>query len=180
MAAEEVNKPQSLPPYPEMIFAAIDGMKEKDGLNKTSISKYIESTYGDMPAAHSQILAHHLDKMKRSGEIVMIKNNYMRPDPNAPPKRGRGRPPKPKPELPPGAAPASPRPRGRPPKPKDPAEPAAAAMGSPPKPKVGVTSPRKRGRPAGPSSEKKAKVPSGRPRGRPPKARAEVSAVGLD
>ncbi|XXG55463.1 hypothetical protein AAC387_Pa03g3128 [Persea americana] len=164
MAAEEVDKPaSSLPQYPEMILAAIEALGDKNGSNKTSISKHIESSYGDLPVGHADLLVHHLDKMKRSGELIMVKNNYMKPDPNAPPKRGRGRPPKPKPELPPGAVLSPPRPRGRPPTLKDP----AAAAGS-----------RPRGRP--PKKARPAVTGQPRGRGRPPKAREEVPVVGLD
>ncbi|GFY96400.1 hypothetical protein Acr_11g0007060 [Actinidia rufa] len=128
MAAEESNSPplqpptapSSLPQYPEMILAAIEALNDKDGSNKSSISKQIEVEYGELPAAHTTLLAHHLNKMKQSGQLVMVKNNYMRPDPDAPPRRGRGRPPKPKVPLPPDAALSPPRPRGRPPKPRDP------------------------------------------------------------
>ncbi|KAE8667292.1 HMG-Y-related protein B [Hibiscus syriacus] len=82
MAANETQGPprdqQSLlPDYPQMILDAIDALNEKAGSNKSTIAKHIESTHSDLPAAHAT-------------------NNYMRPDPNAPPKRGRGRPPKPK------------------------------------------------------------------------------------
>ncbi|KAJ6431692.1 hypothetical protein OIU84_019050 [Salix udensis] len=86
----------TLPQYPEMIMAAIEALDEKEGSNKTSISKQIESTHPDLPPAHGTLLSHHLNKMKESGQLVLVKNNYMKPDPNAPPKRGRGRPPKPK------------------------------------------------------------------------------------
>ncbi|KAA8547710.1 hypothetical protein F0562_004139 [Nyssa sinensis] len=126
MAAEEVNKPPSLPPYPEMILEAIADLNEKDGSNKSSISKYIESKHGDLPAGHSNLLSDHLNSMKDSGELVFLKNNYMKPDPNAPPKRGRGRPRK-DPNAPPAQKKARPaatssgptvsktgRPRGRP------------------------------------------------------------------
>ncbi|KAI3668956.1 hypothetical protein L6452_40173 [Arctium lappa] len=64
----------SLPPYPQMILEAIDGLKH------------------DLPAGHVNELTDHLNKLKDSGELVFVKNNYMRPDPNAPLKRGRGRP----------------------------------------------------------------------------------------
>ncbi|KAJ6370884.1 hypothetical protein OIU77_001403 [Salix suchowensis] len=117
MAAEEINKPPSLPPYPEMILSAIEALNEGNGSNKTSISKYIESNYGDLPAGHIALLSHHLNRMKDTGEIVFWKNNYSKPDPNAPPRRGRGRPPKPKDPLSPASSEMAPaRPRGRPPK----------------------------------------------------------------
>ncbi|PSR91058.1 HMG-Y-related protein like [Actinidia chinensis var. chinensis] len=158
MAAEESNSPplqpptapSSLPQYPEMILAAIEALNDKDGSNKSSISKQIEVEYGELPAAHTTLLAHHLNKMKQSGQLVMVKNNYMRPDPNAPPRRGRGRPPKPKAPLPPDAALSPPRPRGRPPKPRD---------------------------PLSPHETKPPSVGSGRPRGRPPKKAKTISAA---
>uniref|UniRef100_A0A2P2KN82 H15 domain-containing protein n=1 Tax=Rhizophora mucronata TaxID=61149 RepID=A0A2P2KN82_RHIMU len=182
MAAEEVNKPPSLPPYHEMILQAIAALNEKNGSNKTSISKYIESKYGDLPAGHSTILSHNLNRMKDTGELVFWKNNYMKADPNAPPRRGRGRPPKAKDPLPPGAVLARARPRGRPP--KDPSAPP-----KPVKPKVASTGsgrprgrPRKMARPTGGITGSGATTTvamtagSGRPRGRPPKVKApEVS-----
>ncbi|CAK9175613.1 unnamed protein product [Ilex paraguariensis] len=92
MATEEITKPPSLPPYPEMIFAALDELKHKEGSNKSAISKYIEATYGDLPAGHTNLLTQHLNILKESGQLVLVKSNYMKPDPNAPPRRGRGRP----------------------------------------------------------------------------------------
>ena len=142
MATEEVNKPPSLPPYPEMIMEALDGLNEPNGSNKSAISRYIESTYGELPEGHTTLLNHHLNKMKDSGELVFLKNNYMKPDGSPPPKRGRGRPPKAKEPLPPGTVLSSPRPRGRPPKDPD----------APPK-----------------SPKAKPSGGSGRPRGRPKK-----------
>ncbi|XP_011099943.1 HMG-Y-related protein A-like [Sesamum indicum] len=148
MATEELNKPPSIPPYPQMIMEALDALKQTEGANKSAISKYMESKYGEMPAGHADLLSHHLNRMKDSGELLFIKNNYVKPGPDAPQKRGRGRPPKPKEPLPAGAIAAAPRPRGRPR--KDPNAPPA-----PKKPKP----------PAGPPSISK----TGRPRGRPRK-----------
>ncbi|KAG9459204.1 hypothetical protein H6P81_003712 [Aristolochia fimbriata] len=171
MAAEEVSKPSSTtPPYPEMIFAAIDALDEKDGSSKSAISKYIESEYDDLPPGHDTLLAHHLSKMKESGELQLVKNNYMRPDPNAPPRRGRGRPPKPKPAVSPGTVISPPRPRGRPPKPRDP----NAPLPPPPGP------PRPRGRPPKKAKTSTASTASPRPRGRPPKAKPPFPVVGFD
>ncbi|KAI3976952.1 hypothetical protein MKX01_008810 [Papaver californicum] len=148
--------PRSLPQYPEMIFGAISALSEATGSNKSSISNYIESTYGDLPAGHSELLTQHLEKLKASGELVFVKNNYMRPNPDAPPKRGRGRPPKPKSAAAMALAAAKsahvgpPRGRGRPPKNKD-------------------------GSAGGGSVVEKRKVsePSVRPRGRPKKVKAD-------
>lgn len=186
MATEPVSKPPSLPPYPEMIMGAIDALKEKDGLSKATIGRHIESTYGDLPAGHINSLTEHLNKLKEDGELVLVKNNYMRPDPNAPPKRGRGRPPKAKdpnaPELTPVAA----------------AAPAATAA------VAGADGPSSRGRgrprkdPNAPPSVKKAKTEkpkedekeddkedptpskSGRPRGRPRKVQPALAQNGVE
>ncbi|KAJ1391144.1 Winged helix DNA-binding domain superfamily [Sesbania bispinosa] len=164
MATEEVNKPPSHPPYPE-----------------SAIAKYIETTYGELPEG-STLLSQYLNKMKESGELVFLKNNYMKPDPNAPPRRGRGRPPKPKVPLPPGTVLTPPRPRGRPP--KDP--------NAPPKAKVSPGSGRPRGRPKkiarSPAVTAPAAVPvaapttpsSGRPRGRPPKVKPQLTEVSVE
>ncbi|XP_031107539.1 HMG-Y-related protein A-like [Ipomoea triloba] len=92
MASERVNKPPSHPEYPEMIIEAIDALKQEEGSNKTSISRYIESKYGELPSAHSKLLTFHLDRMKQSGELIFLKNNYIKAGPGVPPKRGRGRP----------------------------------------------------------------------------------------
>ncbi|CAH2049045.1 unnamed protein product, partial [Thlaspi arvense] len=176
---QPATAPSTLPQYPEMILAAIEALNDKNGSNKSSISKHIEATYGELPPAHSTLLSHHLNKMKQSGQLVMVKNNYMKPDPNAPPRRGRGRPPKPKAPLPPGTVPAPPRPRGRPPKARDPFAPPP-----PPKKKAPSSGSGRRGRP--PKLAKTAApapAPSGekRGRGRPPKVKPAVAApVGAD
>ncbi|CAN6727851.1 unnamed protein product [Malus baccata var. baccata] len=190
MATENSNNPlvppppvPSLPQYPEMIMAAIEALNDSNGSSKSAIAKHIESTYGDLPESHVALLAHHLNKMKDTGELVLVKNNYMKPDPNAPPKRGRGRPPKAKTPVLAGTVSSPPRPRGRPPKPRDPFAP-------PPQPKTHSGTGRPRGRPP-----KKAKTtPSSAPvsvptpatatgaprgRGRPPKVKqTAVAPVG--
>lgn len=178
-----------------MILGAIEALGDKAGSNKSAISKYLESKYAEqLPEAHSSLLTAHLARMKESGEILMIKNSYTTPDleappePEAPPKRGRGRPPKLKSPLPPGTVPSSPRPRGRPPKPKDPLEAAIA--------KAAAGLPRPRGRPpkkartdgdeeASPPSPPSAPVVSSvspgvkRGRGRPPKVKPPYADVGF-
>ncbi|KAM5558081.1 HMG-Y-related protein A [Rosa sericea] len=181
MATEEVKKPPSLPPYPEMILKAIEGLNEKNGSNKSSISRFIESTYGELPAGHSGLLSNHLSKMKDSGELVFWKNNYTKPDPNAPPRRGRGRPPKPRdPDQPQVANLASGRGRGRPPKDPD-------APPRPPKVKASSGSgkprgrPRKMARPTGglSGSTTTTDAVTGRPRGRPPKVKDSLNELSI-
>ncbi|KAJ3677419.1 hypothetical protein LUZ60_003143 [Juncus effusus] len=176
MATEEVSKPPSLPPYPELILTALKSLNEKEGSNKSAISKYIESKYGELPESHTSLLTAHLARMKESGELIFLKNNYFVPGPGSPPKRGRGRPPKAKdPDAPaaPAKEPGSPKPRGRPPKPKDPIAEAVA--------KATSGMPKSRGRPpkkprgeAGADAGVPAKVaaPGGKKgRGRPPKVK---------
>lgn len=166
-----------LPDYTQLIMEAIEALDEPNGSNKSAISKQIESVLTDLPAAHSTLLSHHLNKMKQSGQLALIKNNYMKPDPSAPPKRGRGRPPKPKEPLPPGTVSSPPRPRGRPPKPRDPFAP-------PPPPKSPMGSGRPRGRPpkkaknAAPVAASAPVTGVKRGRGRPPKVKAAVAPVG--
>ncbi|KAF5750133.1 HMG-Y-related protein B-like [Tripterygium wilfordii] len=178
---QEQQQPSILPQYPELIMAAIEALNDPNGSSKSAISKQIEETYADLPASHSTLLSHHLNKMKQIGQLAMVKNNYMKPDPNAPPKRGRGRPPKPKEPLPPRAELPPARPRGRPPKPKDPFAPAPPAK---PKSSSSGTG-RPRGRPpkrAKTAASAPASAPSTgaapRGRGRPPKVKPAVEPVG--
>ncbi|KAL8550176.1 hypothetical protein ACS0TY_008850 [Phlomoides rotata] len=164
MATEEFNKPSSLPPYPEMIMEAIDALNQPEGANKSSISKYMESKYGEMSADHADLLTTHLAQMKDNGEILLVKNNYLRPSPDAPLKRGRGRPPKAKEAIPEGtetvtSVPSATRPRGRPK--KDPNSAPAAK-----KPKIA----------SGPPSVSK----TGRPRGRPRKVKPQPLQNGVE
>ncbi|XWS23099.1 hypothetical protein CRYUN_Cryun29cG0092300 [Craigia yunnanensis] len=106
------------PSYSDMICEAIGALKEKNGSSKRAIAKYIESAHKDLPPTHSELLTHHLKRMKNNGLLVLVKKSYKLastagseaslPDstpPNPPdvfsgPKRGRGRPPKPKLTLP--------------------------------------------------------------------------------
>ncbi|KAM7267361.1 hypothetical protein ACFE04_009527 [Oxalis oulophora] len=175
MANEDFSMPPSLPPYPQMILCAIEELNETNGSNKTSISKYIEAKFGDLPPGHTSLVSNHLTRMKHTGELIFWKNNYYKPDMNAPQRRGRGRPPKPKdPSMPSAAAAAASvshsatgRPRGRPPKDPD----------APPKPKIPSATGTPRGRPrkmACPNGgistgSGTSATGSGRPRGRPPK-----------
>ncbi|XP_051127503.1 HMG-Y-related protein A-like [Andrographis paniculata] len=159
MATEGLNKSTSLPPYPQMILEALDAMKQPEGANKSFISKYMESKYGEMPAGHMDLLSLHLTRMTDSGELQFLKNNYVRAGLDAPPKRGRGRPPKPKDPLAAGTIPAAPRPRGRPR--KDPNAPPA---------------PKKQKPASGPPPISK----TGRPRGRPRKVNVQAMTDGVE
>ncbi|XP_048530188.1 HMG-Y-related protein A-like [Triticum urartu] len=161
MANDGSPKSGDIPPYPEMIIAAIEALGDKNGSSKSAISSYIEEKYEGLPSAHASLLTANLASMKEAGKLSFVKNNYLKADaPSATPaKRGRGRPPK-DPNAPPKpkAAPKDPntpkRGRGRPPKVKDPM--ADAVKEAVAKATTGM--PRGRGRPPGPSSAKKAKV----------------------
>ncbi|PWA57365.1 winged helix-turn-helix DNA-binding domain, AT hook-like protein [Artemisia annua] len=161
-----------LPQYPELILAALEAIGSKKGANKSKISRKIQLTYGTLPAAHATLLSHHLNRMKATGQLNFVQNNYVIPDPDAPPKRGRGRPAKPKKPVPEGAVKSPPRPRGRP-----------ANPGSKPKAATPTVSGEKRGRGRPPKPGKKVAapvlLPSGerRGRGRPPKVNTPVSAA---
>ncbi|KAL4577926.1 hypothetical protein LXL04_014041 [Taraxacum kok-saghyz] len=163
MAAAKQNQSPTLPPYTEMIFAAIDSLKGKEGSSESAISDYIESTCGSLPEEHINILTDNLNKLVESGELVVVNDsNYMRPDPTETPKRGRGRPPKPKDttvtETQTQAQSGSEVKRGRGRPKKDPnAAPSAKKV------KVGPVS--------SPSST------TGRPRGRPRKVQPELASV---
>ncbi|KAG7036720.1 hypothetical protein SDJN02_00340 [Cucurbita argyrosperma subsp. argyrosperma] len=152
MATEE------LPPYPQMILRAIEALNSDNGSNKSTISKYIESTYENLPTGHSSLLTLHLNMMKASGELVFWKNNYMKRDPSAAPRRGRGRPPKPKEHR------------------DSPIAAKAVKM------KVSSGTGKPRGRPRKlPQSVTTTALPppSGRPRGRPPKVKALLTEVSV-
>jgi len=156
----------------QMIMAAIEGLNEEEGSSKLAISNYIESSYPDLPPAHSTLLSNTLEKLRVAGQLVFSNGNYMKADPNgAPAKRGRGRPPKPKDPLGEGVVSDPPRPRGRPPKSRDPLAPL-------PQPKkVSSGSGRPRGRPRKyPKEAATATAPAAAPgikrgRGRPPKVK---------
>ncbi|XP_021838198.2 HMG-Y-related protein A-like [Spinacia oleracea] len=175
----DFNKPHSLPPYPEMIIAAIDALNEKLGSNKTSISKFIESKYQNLPVGHSTLLRHHLNRMKDTGDLIFWKNNYMKPDPNFI-RRGRGRPLKPKePDMPESGGSA--RPRGRPKKDEfgadilDPAATTATATAT-------VTPKKQKVSPSNTFDGKfdmGADTKTGRPRGRPPKVKLQIGGEGV-
>ncbi|GKB59325.1 HMG-Y-related protein A-like protein [Tanacetum coccineum] len=176
MAEEQVNRSSSLPPYTEMIFSAIDALKEKEGSSESSISTYIQSTCGYLPEDHTNILTDNLNKLVESGELVLSNNNYTRPEASASVKRGRGRPAKPK-----DSSVTVPEPRAQPETPTQAAAAAVAQSGSEVK--------RGRGRPKkdpnAPPSAKKVKVAaapaapskSGKPRGRPRKVQPELTGV---
>ncbi|XP_074579632.1 HMG-Y-related protein A-like [Curcuma longa] len=160
--------------YPKMIMEAISAL---GGADRLAISNHIDFNNSDLPRDHVALVALHLYRLTESGELLLVDEKYSKPggsQSQAPAKRGRGRPPKPKSDVVTGAELPSPRPRGRPPKAKDPLATAVA--------KAAAGFPRARGRP--PKAEKAAgSTPSGavvigvkRGRGRPPKAKPALVA----
>lgn len=85
-----------------MITQAITALKEKNGSSKAAITKYIEQNYSNLPGTHSALLTQHLKRLKESGQLLMVKHSYKLAGSASPPvqsngpKRGPGRPPKPK------------------------------------------------------------------------------------
>jgi len=185
------------PPYAEMIYKAIEALKEKDGSSKRAIGKYIEHVYKQvLPAEHSSLLTQHLNHLKSAGLLIMFKKSYKLPSSLPPPptlnrsdhseshlpfipltqtQRGRGRPPKPKPNPIPNAQPVFvsldstvKRGRGRPPGTFRSNSPAR-----PPKPKSVSNGPKRRpGRPPKTQSQPTA-IPFAAP---PPSDEPNVSA----
>ncbi|XP_074319431.1 HMG-Y-related protein A-like [Silene latifolia] len=165
MATQEIDRPLSLPPYPEMIMAALDALNEPMGSNKTSISNFIESKYPNLPPGHATLLKHHLNRMKDSGQLIFWKNNYMKPRPDFI-RRGRGRPPKSKePGMPTPAGSAKPKARPR----KDEMD---SASGDP----SGESVQLKKKKISPDNGEQPTKT--GRGRGRPPKAKPTMATGG--
>ncbi|CAL5186656.1 unnamed protein product [Lathyrus oleraceus] len=97
------------PPYAEMIYTAIEALKDKNGSSKRAISKYIEQVYSHQlppPESHSNLLTHHLKRLKSDGLLQTIKNSYIIPRSTPPPAAT---------EPPSTASPSQPsKPRGRP------------------------------------------------------------------
>ncbi|KAF9671321.1 hypothetical protein SADUNF_Sadunf12G0035200 [Salix dunnii] len=62
-----------------MIYSAITALKEQDGSSRIAIAKYIERAYPGLPANHSDLLTHHLKRLKNSGALVLNKKSYMLP-----------------------------------------------------------------------------------------------------
>jgi hypothetical protein len=62
-----------------MIYSAITALKEQDGSSRIAIAKYIERAYPGLPSNHSDLLTHHLKRLKNSGALVLNKKSYMLP-----------------------------------------------------------------------------------------------------
>ncbi|XP_019436726.1 PREDICTED: uncharacterized protein LOC109343059 isoform X2 [Lupinus angustifolius] len=74
--------PTSLPSYADMIYKAIEALKEKNGSTKRAISKYISEVYNPyLPpsSTHSTLLTQNLKRLKDNGFIQMVNNSYMLP-----------------------------------------------------------------------------------------------------
>lgn len=133
------------PPYAEMIYRAIEALREKDGSSKKAINNYIEQKYGDrLRHTHPTLLTRHLDHLSSAGLLLIINNNsYKLPStlpypPPTPPTTTRS----PTPTILVGPASSPPKPNGlkrrpgRPPKTQNHAAspPTAAVVGRPKNP----------------------------------------------
>ncbi|KAI9384350.1 hypothetical protein POPTR_012G048500v4 [Populus trichocarpa] len=67
------------PSYAEMIYSAITALKEQDGSSRIAIAKYIERAYPGLSPSHSDLLTHHLKRLKNSGALVLNKKSYLLP-----------------------------------------------------------------------------------------------------
>ena len=75
----------------QMIMAAIEGLSDKNGLNKSAISKNMEGKYGELPLPHVSLLTGHLERTKEPMELIFLKNNYFDADaPDTPLMHVRG------------------------------------------------------------------------------------------
>ncbi|KAF3539093.1 hypothetical protein F2Q69_00024189 [Brassica cretica] len=70
--------PFSLLPYPQMIMEAIEASNDAKGCSKTAILKHIETTQTHLPPSHLTLLDYHLNQMKHSGKIVIVKSRNLR------------------------------------------------------------------------------------------------------
>ncbi|OQU78653.1 hypothetical protein SORBI_3008G019350 [Sorghum bicolor] len=72
-------------------MAAIEGLSDKNGLNKSAISKNMEGKYGELPLPHVSLLTGHLERTKEPMELIFLKNNYFDADaPDTPLMHVRG------------------------------------------------------------------------------------------
>jgi hypothetical protein len=62
-----------------MIYSAITALKEQDGSSRIAIAKYIERAYPGLSPSHSDLLTHHLKRLKNSGALVLNKKSYLLP-----------------------------------------------------------------------------------------------------
>ncbi|KAG0487326.1 hypothetical protein HPP92_009421 [Vanilla planifolia] len=101
-APRKPRKPQSHPPYLEMIGAAITTLKDRTGSSQLAIAKYIEDKYkGHLPPNFRKVLFVQLKKLTVSGKLTKVKNSYKLPHvPASRPKSSKTNGPK-KPHLPP-------------------------------------------------------------------------------
>ncbi|XP_010673842.2 HMG-Y-related protein A [Beta vulgaris subsp. vulgaris] len=65
----------SFPDYPQMIMGAIEELNEKEGSSKEAIIEFIESNYSDLPPSHATHVSHTLEKLKQTGQLLMLKDD---------------------------------------------------------------------------------------------------------
>ncbi|KAK0605072.1 hypothetical protein LWI29_022489 [Acer saccharum] len=67
-----------------MIYATITTLKKKNRSSKIVIGKHIEQSYSNLPANHSTLLTQHLQRLKNTGHLLMVKKSYKLPRCDAP------------------------------------------------------------------------------------------------
>lgn len=65
----------------QMIVEAIRALGLENGSDKAAISDYIKGRYGSsLPVQHNAVLTGHLARMKATGELAFLGNNYLLPN----------------------------------------------------------------------------------------------------
>ncbi|KAK1587412.1 hypothetical protein Q3G72_012556 [Acer saccharum] len=67
-----------------MIYATITTLKKKNRSSKIAIGKHIEQSYSNLPANHSTLLTQHLQRLKNTEHLLMVKKSYKLPRCDAP------------------------------------------------------------------------------------------------
>ncbi|KAK0604289.1 hypothetical protein LWI29_014190 [Acer saccharum] len=62
-----------------MIYATITTLKKKNRSSKIAIGKHIEQSYSNLPANHSTLLTQHLQRLKNTEHLLMVKKSYKLP-----------------------------------------------------------------------------------------------------
>ncbi|PKU66820.1 hypothetical protein MA16_Dca014427 [Dendrobium catenatum] len=87
-----------------MILAAITKLGEKDGSSNWRFQNKLRPLTGTAYRQTTMLCFPNRLPNRRSSAsfLLFLKNNYLKPDTDAQPRRGRGCPPKPKPDVPEG------------------------------------------------------------------------------
>lgn len=59
-----------------MIYDAVVALNEPEGSSKWAISRYVQMLNPNCPDGHEALMTHHLEVMKKSGILTMVKKSY--------------------------------------------------------------------------------------------------------